>query len=83
MNVNESTDWESRLAEAWASMGDRSEDGFLAEIDGLAAELPQGSPIATFERACAQDSTGHSDRAVPLYQQALAAGLEGCGAGAR
>jgi tetratricopeptide (TPR) repeat protein len=77
MNMNEATDWEERLAATWASIGDRSEHEFLAAIDGLAAELSEGSAIAAFERACAQDSTGHSDRAVPLYGQALAAGLDG------
>jgi hypothetical protein len=33
--------------------------------------------VAAFERACALDSTGHSDLAVPLYQQALERGLTG------
>jgi hypothetical protein len=77
MNEHASTDWESRLADVWTSLDDSNEEAFLASIDALADELPDGSPIATFERACAQDSTGHSDRAVPLYRQALAAGLEG------
>lgn len=43
----------------------------------LAGELPQGHAVGSFERACAQDSTGHSDRAIPLYRAALAAGLTG------
>ncbi|WSN14901.1 tetratricopeptide repeat protein [Micromonospora sp. NBC_01699] len=33
--------------------------------------------MAAFERACAWDSTGHSDRAVPLYRWALDHGLAG------
>jgi hypothetical protein len=33
--------------------------------------------VAAFERASAQDSTGHSDLAVPLYQEALARHLDG------
>jgi hypothetical protein len=71
--------WEQRVAEAWASIeeyGNR-EDEFRALIDGLAAELPEGDPVAAFERACAWDSTGHSDRAVPLYRWALEHGLSG------
>lgn len=44
-------------------------------IDKLVAELPEGSPLGPFERACAWDSTGHSDRAAPLYRDALARGL--------
>jgi tetratricopeptide (TPR) repeat protein len=72
-------DWEARVAEAWASIAEyeNREDEFRALIDGLAAELPDGDPIAAFEQACAWDSTGHSDRAVPLYQRALSHGLTG------
>ncbi|MFC4589205.1 tetratricopeptide repeat protein [Sphaerisporangium corydalis] len=70
-------DWERRVAEAWASIDERGEEEFRALIDGLAAELPEGSGIAAFERACSFDSTGHSDRAAPLYREALQAGLTG------
>jgi tetratricopeptide (TPR) repeat protein len=71
--------WEQRVAQAWASIEDYEHraDEFRALIDGLAGELPEGDPVAAFERACAWDSTGHSDRAVPLYQQALEGGLAG------
>ncbi|MFK4146691.1 tetratricopeptide repeat protein [Streptomyces sp. NPDC004065] len=77
-------DWDNRVAAAWARFEDRPDDeaerhapAFRAEIDALAAELPDGSPLGPFERACAWDSTGHSDRAVPLYREALARGLSG------
>lgn len=70
-------DWERRVADAWASMEQRSETDFLALIEKLAAEQPPGSGAAAFERACALDSTGHSDLAVPLYQEALARGVTG------
>lgn len=72
-------DWEERVARAWASIDDYQgrEEDFRAVIDGLAAELPDGDPVAAFERACAWDSTGHADRAVPLYQRALDGGLSG------
>ncbi|MFI8187831.1 tetratricopeptide repeat protein [Streptomyces sp. NPDC085946] len=73
-------DWEKRTAAAWADFEDRpDQDGarFRARIDALVAELPDGSPLGPFERACAFDSTGHSDRAVPLYREALARGLGG------
>jgi tetratricopeptide (TPR) repeat protein len=46
-------------------------------MEALAAERAADNPVAIFERASAQDSTGHSDRAVPLYRQALALGLHG------
>ncbi|MGH3588330.1 MAG: tetratricopeptide repeat protein [Pseudonocardia sp.] len=72
-------DWEERVADAWASIDDYAgrEDEFRAMIDDLAGELPDGDPVAAFERACAWDSTGHSDQAVPLYRWALDHGLTG------
>ena len=70
------TDWDDRLAALWASLDDDTDpDAFRAQVDALTAELPADSPVAAFERACAFDSTGHSDRAVPLYRAALAGGL--------
>ena len=71
-------DWEDRVTAAWATFDDYPEEraaDFRALIDALVAELPDGSPLGPFERACAWDSTGHSDRAVPLYREALARGL--------
>jgi hypothetical protein len=72
-------DWEKRIADAWASIDDYEdrEDEFRTVVDTLVSELPDGDPIAAFERACAWDSTGHSDRAVPLYRWALDHGLGG------
>ncbi|BCY13694.1 tetratricopeptide repeat protein [Actinoplanes sp. L3-i22] len=69
--------WEERLAALWASIDERDVADFRQAIADLAAELPPGDPDATFERAAAFDSTGSSDLAVPLYQEALAAGLTG------
>ena len=70
-------DWERRVAAAWARLDELGEGEFLALIEGLAGELPEGSGVASFERAAAQDSTGHSDVAVALYRQALERGLTG------
>jgi len=69
------TDWEQRVADAWASIDQYSETEFLTLIERLAAELPPDRGIAAFERAASLDSTGHSDLAVPLYRQALDRGL--------
>ncbi|WP_238432021.1 tetratricopeptide repeat protein [Streptomyces cavernae] len=74
------SDWDERVAAAWATFDDHDAAdaaGFRAVIDTLVAELPADSPIGLFERACAWDSTGHSDKAVPLYQEALERGLTG------
>jgi hypothetical protein len=60
-------DWEDRVTAAWATFDDYPEAraaDFRAVIDALVAELPDGSPLGPFERACAWDSTGHSDKAV-------------------
>lgn len=70
-------DWERRLADAWSAFGQQPEAEFLATVNQLASELPSNSAIAAFERAAALDSTGHPDRAVPLYRQALTLGLTG------
>jgi thioredoxin-like negative regulator of GroEL len=75
--VTRDGDWEERLARAWASIEDQDEKGFRSLIDELASELPEVDPVAQFERASAFDSTGHPDRAVPLYREALERGLDG------
>jgi hypothetical protein len=70
-------EWEQRVAEAWASIDERDEAEFLTLMEKLVEELPPGDPDGLFERAASLDSMGHSDLAVPLYRQALDAGLTG------
>lgn len=70
-------EWERRMADTWATLGERDEAEFLTLVERLAAELPPNDPDGLFERAAALDSTGHSDLAVPLYQQALDRGVAG------
>lgn len=70
-------DWERRVAELWASFDTMDGESFVARIDALAAELPAGHAVGLFERASAQDSTGHETKAEPLYRQALENGLQG------
>lgn len=72
-----SGDWERRVSELWAAVDEHDDEEFVAQIDALVAELPAGSAIGLFERACALDSTGHSDLAAPLYRAALDGGLSG------
>ena len=79
-NVNDLADLHAgvnqRAAALFARLFDDydQEDGFFAEVDALAAELPAGDADGLFHRACARDSWGHSDLAVPLYREALAHG---------
>ena len=75
MSIVES--WDDRLATLWAAIDRYDPDTFVSHIEAMAAELPPGSAIGIFERASAQDSTGHPELAVPLYRAALAAGLTG------
>jgi tetratricopeptide (TPR) repeat protein len=70
-------EWEKTVADLWASIDVYDPEEFVKWIEVFAAELPPDSAIGLFERGAAQDSTGHPDRAVPLYQAALAAGLTG------
>jgi tetratricopeptide (TPR) repeat protein len=70
-------DWEDRLAALWLSLDDHTTAEFFAELETLLAQLPPNSALAAFERASAQDSTGHPDLAVALYREALALGLAG------
>jgi hypothetical protein len=69
--------WEARLADLWASLPEQEPAHFRSKVQELVGELPDGDPIGLFELGCSQDSTGHSDLAVPLYRSALAAGLSG------
>jgi hypothetical protein len=77
--MNESTpaSWEERVSALWAAIDDHDAETFVSLMERLAAELPPDSAVAAFERASALDSTGHSDRAIPLYRRALAGGLHG------
>ena len=70
-------DWDQRVADHWRRIDEFDEGPFRTTLETLLTELPPDSPTATFERAAVFDSFGHSDRAVPLYRQALDAGLAG------
>ena len=68
-----SVDYETDLANLWASIDSLGEEEFRERMDALAAAMPPA--VAAYERGSAFDSTGHSDRAVPLYRVALDTGL--------
>jgi len=74
---NTDASWEARVADLWKTLDDQEPEAFIARLEVLLSELPAGSAIALFERGAAQDSTGHPDLAVPLYETALEAGLTG------
>ena len=70
-------DWQTRVDSLWASLDSTAPSEFVERMTLLASERPPGDAIAAFEIAAAQDSTGHPDLAVPLYREALSAGLTG------
>lgn len=70
------TDWLARLDTLWARFDDMAPEVFLAAMEALAAELPPNHPRALFERASANDSMGNEAAAAPLYQAAIASGLD-------
>ncbi|MFL6114653.1 MAG: tetratricopeptide repeat protein [Catenulispora sp.] len=74
MTADLKADVNRRAAALFAAIDDYDEAGFLAAVDALAAELPEDDADGVFHRACARDSWGHSDLAVPLYARALELG---------
>jgi tetratricopeptide (TPR) repeat protein len=74
--VTETADWNTRGAAVWNAVDDFSDEDLRRRIVELVTELPAGNAAGLYELASAWDSTGHSDVAVPIYRQALAAGLK-------
>jgi tetratricopeptide (TPR) repeat protein len=71
-----SNDWESRVAQVWASAPQLSESQVVSRIDALVAERTGDDALALFESASARDYVGDEAAAEPLYRRALAIGLE-------
>ena len=71
------TTWDDRNSALWAAIDTYEPDDFIARMTKLVAERPAGDARGSFELASAYDSMGHSDKAVPLYRDALSAGLGG------
>ena len=69
--------WDQRVAEHWRRIDAYDEAAFRATLETLLDALPDDDPLKSFERGAAFDSFGHPERAVPLYERALAAGLPG------
>lgn len=67
----------SETEELWQKFDELPEADFRGQLEELLAQLPDGDPRIAFERGGFFDSTGHPERAVPLYRQALEGGLAG------
>ena len=78
----EAADDHDRRSDALSATIDEHEaDVFRAKVDELTARLPADSPVAAFERACAFDSTGHPDEAVPCTGWRSSSGSTAYGGG--
>lgn len=69
--------WDERIEAFWEAADDADPDRALQDMGALVAERPEGDPAALFEWAGIHDFLGLEARAVPLYRQALKAGLDG------
>jgi tetratricopeptide (TPR) repeat protein len=74
---DDNDEWDRRVATLWAEFDRHEPSAFLVKVQALAGELAADDARALFELACANDSTGRTDVAVPLYREALAIGLTG------
>ena len=70
-------DWENRVAQFWKSADGSEPDGLLAGMKSLVDELEPTDPQRLFEWASVHDFLGLERDAIPIYQAALAAGLDG------
>ena len=71
------SDWDARV-DAWYqdSFDESRPEDSVAGMRDLLARHPEASALATFELAGVHDSLGLEDQAVPLYERALAEGLD-------
>lgn len=69
--------WQHDLEAAWKSLEETSPAEFLARIRGIVEAPSVPRAMRAFQLACAHDSTGRPDLAVPGYEAALAKGLDG------
>ena len=70
-------EWDGRVAALWTQINELEEEVFRSARALFLSELPGGSSVATFERAALNDSFGRPDLAIPLYLEAIAAGVPG------
>lgn len=69
-------DFNSRIADVWASASSMAELDVLASIDALVAERDPEDARAAFEAASARDFVGLETEAEPMYRRAIELGLE-------
>lgn len=68
--------WDRRIGAFWQAADEGRPAEAWADLEPLLAERPKGDPAATFERASLHDMLGEEHDAIPLYERAIAAGLD-------
>jgi tetratricopeptide (TPR) repeat protein len=69
-------EWENEIDRIWVIADDMTYEELRSAVEELAEAYPGEDGAAVFEIAGSWDSTERSDKAVPLYQQALEMGLD-------
>ncbi|GAA1654798.1 tetratricopeptide repeat protein [Actinoplanes couchii] len=69
-----SPSWEQRVAQFWATASPAAPEDALERMRALAAERDDADGL--YEWASVHDFLGREAEAIPLYEQALAAGLQ-------
>lgn len=68
-------EWEELIAGIWRRADEMDAKSLRKAIADAVDQQPTNDGVGSFELAGAWDSTGHSDKAIPLYRQALEMGL--------
>lgn len=70
--------WERKISRFYEDQFDEADpQGSIANMRDLIAERPHGDAEALLELGGVHDSLGLEEEAIPLYRQAIEAGLEG------
>jgi len=69
--------WQEDLDSTWQQLDSLPPDEFLGRITTIVGSPDVPAEIRDFHLACAHDSAGRSDLAVPGYRRALDGGLSG------
>lgn len=69
--------WEANITQFWEQVEAMGPEMALQMMTQLVEQKPPGNPEALYEMASIQDFLGHESAAIPLYRDALAAGLAG------
>ena len=70
-------DIDRQITALWADFDSHPSGVFRARMKAVLQQLPSDLPVVLYERASVHDALDEPEKAVELYRQALAVGLEG------